>query len=113
MRIEKMLKIGEVSNLLNIPSYVLRYWESEFKQLKPQKSRSGQRLYSEKDIEVLRKIIQLRYDEKLTIPGCKTRIRAESKQSDQAINGSEHSDLTNSELMEIKKGLQDVLEDLR
>ncbi|MCD4655755.1 MerR family transcriptional regulator [bacterium] len=113
MRIEKMLKIGEVSILLQIPSYVLRYWETEFKDLKPHKSRSGQRLYSEKDIEVLRRIAHLRYDEKLTVSGCKNRMRDRNTGDKEPLKVYKHSEIFLSELAKIKKGLQDVLEDLR
>jgi len=58
-----------------VKPYVLRYWETEFRLVRPQKSRTGQRLYQRKDIEVLLQIKQLLYDEKYTISGAKKRLK--------------------------------------
>ena len=68
-------KIGEVAKLTGVKPYVLRYWESEFRLVRPQKSRAGQRLYQRRDIEVLLQIRRLLYDEKYTIPGAKKQLR--------------------------------------
>jgi DNA-binding transcriptional MerR regulator len=72
-RIQKRLyyKIGEACKELGIQPYVLRYWETEFPALAPSKSRSGQRVYSEKELEIIRRIKQLLYDEGYTIAGAK------------------------------------------
>lgn len=67
-------KIGEVADITTLRPSVLRYWESEFNVLNPKKSRSGQRLYSKEDLEVIREIKQLLYTEKLTIEGAKKKI---------------------------------------
>ncbi len=64
-------KIGEVGRITGVEPYVLRYWESEFPFLKPRKSRSGQRLYVKKDIEVILEIKRLLYEERYTIEGVK------------------------------------------
>lgn len=69
-------KIGEVAKITGVKAYVLRYWESEFRLIRPAKSRAGQRLYQRKDIEVLLQIRRLLYDEKYTIPGAKKQLRA-------------------------------------
>jgi DNA-binding transcriptional MerR regulator len=61
--------IGEVAQLVNVKPYVLRYWESEFQKLNPQKSVTGQRAYRKKDIQVALTIKRLLYDEKYTIAG--------------------------------------------
>ncbi len=61
--------IGEVSDLLGVKPYVLRYWESEFKKLNPQKSVTGQRTYRNRDIRVATAIQRLLYEEKYTIAG--------------------------------------------
>lgn len=61
--------IGEVSDLLGVKPYVLRYWESEFKKLNPQKSVTGQRTYRNRDIRVAKAIQKLLYEEKYTIAG--------------------------------------------
>ena len=69
-------KIGEVSELLGIPTYVLRFWETEFKRIKPKRTSSGQRLYRHKDLELILKIKHLLYDKRYTIPGAKLHLRA-------------------------------------
>ncbi len=67
-------KIGEASRLVGVESYVLRYWESEFPFLSPRKSKSGQRIYSKKDIDLLLQIKRLLYDERYTIDGVRKRL---------------------------------------
>lgn len=68
-------RIGEVSDLVGVKPYVLRYWESEFPDIKPSKSKSGQRLYKRRDVEILLKIKELLYEERFTINGAKKRIK--------------------------------------
>ncbi len=63
--------IGEVSELLQIPQHILRFWEDSFAQLKPLKRKGGRRLYSESDINLLRRIKVLLYDEGYSIKGVK------------------------------------------
>lgn len=70
-------KIGEACKSLDIQPYVLRYWETEFPALKPSKSKSGQRVYSERDLEVIRRIKELLYDEGYTIAGAKKKLDSE------------------------------------
>jgi DNA-binding transcriptional MerR regulator len=78
-RVQKRLyyKIGEACKALGIQPYVLRYWETEFPALAPSKSRSGQRVYSEKELEIIRRIKELLYDEGYTIAGAKKKLDAE------------------------------------
>src|SRR5918994_6521477 len=78
-RVQKRLyyKIGEACKELGIQPYVLRYWETEFPALAPSKSRSGQRVYSEKELEVIKRIKQLLYEEGYTIAGAKKKLEAE------------------------------------
>jgi DNA-binding transcriptional MerR regulator len=78
-RVQKRLyyKIGEACKELGIQPYVLRYWETEFPALAPSKSRSGQRVYSEKELEIIRRIKQLLYEEGYTIAGAKKKLDAE------------------------------------
>src|ERR1700734_3954589 len=64
-------KIGEVSDLLGVEPYVLRYWETEFATLAPKKSGTGHRLYRRKDVELLLRIKHLLYDKKFTIEGAR------------------------------------------
>ena len=64
-------KIGEVSILTGLPTYVLRFWETEFKRIHPKRTPSGQRLYRKSDVELILKIKFLLYEKKFTIPGAK------------------------------------------
>jgi DNA-binding transcriptional MerR regulator len=68
-------KIGEVSRLVGVKPYVLRYWETEFSVLRPGKTRSQHRLYRRKDVEMLLEIRRLLYTERYTIEGAKRRLR--------------------------------------
>ncbi len=72
-------RIGEVSKLLDLPPYVLRFWETEFPQLKPGKGGTGQRLYRRRDVETLAEIRRLLYDEGYTIPGARQALKGELK----------------------------------
>ena len=72
-------RIGEVEELAGVPAYVLRYWESEFKLLRPKKNPAGQRLYRKKDLELVLRIKTLLYDERLTLEGAKKRLRGEAR----------------------------------
>jgi len=89
-------KIGEVSKLIEVKPYILRYWESEFRVLRPQKSRSKHRLYRRRDVEVLLQIKCLLYDEKYTIAGAKRRIR-ELMESKEFVPGRSSLVVTESE----------------
>ncbi len=68
-------RIGEVSRITDMKPYVLRYWESEFRWMSPQKSRSKQRLYRKKDIQTILLIKKLLYEERYTIAGARRRLR--------------------------------------
>ena len=67
-------RIGEVCDLINVQPHVLRYWESEFPMLAPQKNRAGQRVYRRKDVEMVFRIRDLLYEQKFTIAGAKKRL---------------------------------------
>ena len=71
--------ISEVSNLTNLKQYVLRYWETEFPELKPLKNRAGNRIYKEKDIELIKGIMDLLYNKKFTIEGARQKLKDDSK----------------------------------
>ncbi|HEY2739978.1 MAG TPA: MerR family transcriptional regulator [Thermoanaerobaculia bacterium] len=79
VKVQKRLyyKIGEACKALGIQPYVLRYWETEFPALAPSKSRSGQRVYSQKELEIIRRIKELLYDEGYTIAGAKKKLETE------------------------------------
>ena len=72
-------RIGEVSKLCQVPAYVLRFWESEFPQLKPNKGGTGQRLYRRRDVEMALRVKSLLYDQGYTIPGARQVFKAEQK----------------------------------
>ena len=75
-----------------MPSYVLRYWESEFKLLRPKKNPAGQRLYRQRDLELVQRIKTLLYDERLTLEGAKKRLLAESRGEAEPIQDSTSSE---------------------
>ena len=68
-------KVGEVSALVGVPAYVLRFWESEFKKIKPKRTPSGQRLYRKKDVELILTIKHLLYEKKFTIQGARQHLK--------------------------------------
>ena len=79
-------RIGEVEQITAVPAYVLRYWESEFKLLRPKKNPAGQRLYRPRDVELVQRIKTLLYDERLTLEGAKKRLLAESRKANQQLD---------------------------
>ena len=72
-------RIGEVEEIAGVPAYVLRYWESEFKLLRPKKNPAGQRLYRRRDLELVQRIKSLLYEERLTLEGARKRLIADSR----------------------------------
>jgi DNA-binding transcriptional MerR regulator len=74
---DKLYKIGEVCKLADVQPYVLRYWETEFPQLAPNKSGGGQRLYSRHEIDTILRIKELLYREGFTIAGAKKKLETE------------------------------------
>ena len=72
-------RIGEVCDLIKVQPHVLRYWETEFPMLAPQKNRAGQRVYRRKDVEMVLRIRDLLYEEKFTIAGAKKKLLDESR----------------------------------
>jgi DNA-binding transcriptional MerR regulator len=72
-------KIGEVCDIVGVQPHVLRYWESEFPMLQPQKNRAGQRTYRRKDVEMALRIRELLYEEGFTIAGAKRKLLGEGR----------------------------------
>jgi DNA-binding transcriptional MerR regulator len=79
-------RIGEVARLCEVPTYVLRFWESEFPQLKPNKGGTGQRLYRRRDVEMALRVKTLLKDEGYTIPGARQVLKAEFKQKEPQLS---------------------------
>jgi DNA-binding transcriptional MerR regulator len=74
-------RIGEVSQLVGVEPYVLRYWESEFPGLAPKKSNTGQRMFRRKDVELLLNIKELLYEKKFTIEGARKALKSERRET--------------------------------
>jgi DNA-binding transcriptional MerR regulator len=103
-------RIGEVAKLCSLPTYVLRFWETEFPQLKPNKSNTGQRLYRRKDVENIIRVKKLLYEEGYTIHGARQFIKSDSKRDrTQTALPFAAVHAGTSDLGEIRQGLRDVL----
>ena len=99
---KRYFRIGEVSRLTSLEPYVLRYWESEFPQIRPRRADSNQRTYRKEDLEIILEIKRLLYEEKLTIKGAKQRLK--QKMGKKVV-------LDDREVLkELKSELQDILE---
>jgi DNA-binding transcriptional MerR regulator len=101
-------RIGEVSRLCHLPAYVLRFWETEFPQLKPIKSNTGQRMYRRKDVENVLRIKRLLYEDGFTIPGARQHLRSEAK-GDKKQDPLPFPSRSTSDLKYIRQGLRDIL----
>jgi len=110
--------IGEVSKMTKLKAYVLRYWETEFKQLKPPKNRAGNRTYRQSDIDLILQIKDLLYTEKFTIEGARYQLSTEKdgKKEDvfAPVEGVQQTLPARKEtLLKIKQELETLLEILR
>lgn len=108
--------ISEVSKITNIEQYVLRYWETEFEQLKPQKNRAGNRIYTNKDIQLILYIKTLLRDKKYTIEGAKKIM--EDYSPEKVIQDSEpekviHENISTQESTKEKSNLHKDLEEIK
>lgn len=101
-------RIGEVSRLCGLPSYVLRFWETEFPQLKPTKSGTGQRMYRRLDVEGVLRIKNLLYDQGFTIAGARQQMRAELKRKQSPLPFATPP-ANRSELKQVRQGLREIL----
>jgi DNA-binding transcriptional MerR regulator len=122
-RVKKRIyyKIGEACKALDIQPYVLRFWETEFPALSPEKSRSGQRVYGEKELAIIRRIKTLLYDEGYTIAGAKKKLDGElaagfdgdgEPEPEAAEAGGEGAD-TEREVDRLREGIAAALDDAR
>jgi len=102
-------RIGEVATLCHLPAYVLRFWESEFPQLKPVKSSTGQRMYRRRDVESVLRIKQLLYEQGFTIAGARQQLRAETK-SDKTQAAIPFPTHATPEIQHIRQGLREILD---
>jgi DNA-binding transcriptional MerR regulator len=102
-------RIGEVATLCRLPAYVLRFWESEFPQLRPIKSSTGQRMYRKRDVESVLRIKQLLYEQGFTISGARQQLRAETK-SDKTQTAIPFPTQSAPEIQHIRQGLKEILD---
>ena len=102
-------RIGEVARLCHLPAYVLRFWETEFPQLKPNKSNTGQRMYRRRDVETVVRIKQLLYDDGFTIAGARQLLRGESR-TGKAQDALPFSGRPSRDgLRQVRQGLKEIL----
>jgi DNA-binding transcriptional MerR regulator len=99
-------KIGELAKIVSLRPSVLRYWETEFEVLKPRKSRSGQRLYTKKELDLILEIKKLLYTEKLTIEGARRKITGQGNKGTRELPEAEYSsDVIRNVINEVKEDL--------
>ena len=101
-------RIGEVATLCHLPAYVLRFWETEFPQLKPVKSSTGQRMYRQRDVENVLRIKKLLYEQGFTIAGAREQLKHEGKPVHKQ-SGLPFPKQKSADLRKVKQGLQEIL----
>jgi len=101
---KKYFRIGEVSRIIGVRPYVLRYWESEFPQIRPNRADSKQRTYQKKDLEAIFEIKKLLYEEKLTIEGARRKLKEKRSKKEVSVD--------QGFLKEIRSELQEILKTL-
>jgi DNA-binding transcriptional MerR regulator len=94
-------RIGEVSDIVGVEPHVLRYWETEFRSIRPQKSRKGQRIYSRRDVEKLITVKDLLYSHGFTIAGARKKLR-EGGAEPPAAEEQEKAVTVRSRLLEVR-----------
>ncbi|HTV64482.1 MAG TPA: MerR family transcriptional regulator [Bryocella sp.] len=102
-------RIGEVAELCRLPAYVLRFWESEFPQLKPVKGSNGQRMYRQRDVENVLEIKKLLYDRGFTIAGARQHLKQETKPAQKQAGLPFPARGSVKELKKVRQGLQEIL----
>jgi DNA-binding transcriptional MerR regulator len=102
-------RIGEVAELCRLPAYVLRFWESEFPQLKPVKGSNGQRMYRQRDVENVLLIKKLLYDQGFTIAGARQHLKQEAKPAQKQAGLPFPRRSSGSDLKKVRQGLQEIL----
>ncbi len=106
-------RIGEASSVIGVEPHVLRYWETEFRSLRPKKSARGQRVYSRRDVETLARIKELLYDQGFTIAGAKKRLRERGVEppepGDPSVEEARHM---REALLELRGELSGLLDEL-
>ena len=105
--------ISEVSEITSLKQYVLRYWETEFSQLKPGKNRAGNRIYRSHDVDTIMEIKSLLYDRKFTIKGAQQHLKHPSEKQSHIVEKMKIVKLSDSidiqTLKDLKHGLDDLI----
>jgi DNA-binding transcriptional MerR regulator len=99
-------RIGEVAEIVGVEPHVLRYWETEFKAIRPEKSRKGQRVYSRRDVDTLLRVKDLLYGHRYTIAGAKRKLRSEG------VEPIDESDPSRKEAKALREALREVRRDI-
>lgn len=102
-------RIGEVARLCRLQAYVLRFWESEFPQLKPSKGSTGQRMYRQRDVEMVLRIKKLLYEQGFTIAGARQYLKDESRPAQQQTGLPFPKKGRGDDLRKVRQGLEDIL----
>lgn len=118
-QLEKLyFRIGEVAGIVGVEPHVLRYWETEFRSIRPQKSAKGQRVYSRRDVETLLKVKELLYSHRFTIAGARRKLReggvepAPAQEAAQAQQQSHHVAKMRQSLLDIRGEVLAMMEEL-
>lgn len=107
-------RIGEVAGIVGVEPHVLRYWETEFRSIRPQKSAKGQRVYSRRDVETLLKVKELLYSHRFTIAGARRKLREggiEPPAPDAGVS-SEEAQRMRAALVEIRSEVLALMDEL-
>jgi DNA-binding transcriptional MerR regulator len=102
-------RIGEVAELCRLPTYVLRFWETEFPQLRPGKSSTGQRMYRRRDVDNVLRIRKLLYEEGFTIAGARQHLRLEAQAAAKNQAPLPFPQRQTGQLKRVRQGLQEIL----
>jgi DNA-binding transcriptional MerR regulator len=109
-------RIGEVAGIVGVEPHVLRYWETEFRSIRPQKSAKGQRIYSRRDVETLLKVKDLLYAHRFTIAGARRKLREggiEPPPAAEESASSEEAQRMRETLLSLRSELVALLDELR
>ena len=107
-------RIGEVAGIVGVEPHVLRYWETEFRSIRPQKSRKGQRIYSRKDVQKLLRVKDLLYGQGFTIAGARKRLRERGEEPVRPEEPLKRAATTMRQaLLEVREDVAGLLSELR
>ncbi len=109
--VREFYSIGDVCEMLELKPHVLRYWESQFKVLSPNKNRSGNRVYTRRELEFIQLVKHLLYTEKYTVEGA--RLQLESRRKDGGLRATARQALDLQSILQLEKDLKDILTTLQ